>query len=113
MTSPLPRSPEYWDDLARRIRADAAGPLARYATVASPLGWPHLLARRAAELMVTAAAMMLLVWLSLPVAEPPAAHRWVEPSVVPTDPVGALIAGAAPPGLESLLVHFPPPEDTP
>ncbi len=107
--SPLPQEPEYWEELAGKIRADAAGPLAGYAGVDS--GWYGVLAQRAPWLVAASAAAMLLLWLALPERGPSVAFRWIEGSLAPSELAGTLVSGAAPPTVEILMVQFPPSEE--
>ena len=107
--SPLPQKPEYWEDLAGRIREDAAGPLAAYAGVKG--GWDSVLAQRAPWLVAVSAAAMLLLWLALPERGPSVAFRWIEGSLTPRELAGTLVSGAAPPTVEILMVQFPPSEE--
>ncbi len=104
--SPLPRSPEYWDRLARAVRDDAAGPLGAYADAHD--GAYAVLARRAPWLIAASAAAMLLLWLALPVSKASVAHRWMEQAVAPRGAAGTLLAGPAPPSVDAVLVEFPP-----
>ena len=104
--SQLPDDPGYWDDLASRIRQDAAGPLAAYAQ-RDP--WYGALARRAPWVIAASVAAMLLLWLSLPGIDPGAGFfRNIERSLTPTDAAGMLVAGAEPPSVATLMVEFPP-----
>lgn len=109
--SNLPRDPEYWAGLARRIREDAAGPLAAYA-VAQDV-WYEVLSQRAAWLVGASAAAMLVLWLALPTSES-VAFRWLERSLEPNDVAGSLIGGPAPPSVEVLMAQFypAPPDET-
>lgn len=104
--SPLPPDLRYWEDLARRIRDDAAPPLAAYAATDTP--WYDLLARRAPWLVAAAAAAMLTLWLALPARDASPALRWIERSLAPTEAAGTLIGGPQPPSVEALMVQFPP-----
>ena len=103
--SPLPESPEYWEGLAERIRADAAGPLAAYA-----LGdnWYGVLASRAPWLVAAAAMIIVALLLTLPPTPDSAAYRWIERSLAPDEPVGTLVAGPTAPAVSRLLPEFAP-----
>jgi len=103
--SNLPQDPEYWTGLVRRIREDAAGPLAAYAAVQDV--WYDVLSRRAAWLVAASAAAMLVLWLALPTADS-VAFRWIERSLAPSEVAGSLIGGPAPPSVEVLMVQFQP-----
>jgi len=103
--SNLPRDPEYWTDLERRIRADAANTLAAYAAAQDV--WYDVLSRRAEWLVAASAAAMLILWLALPTADS-AAFRWLERSLVPTEVAGSLLGGPAPPSVDVLMVQFQP-----
>lgn len=103
--SPLPRDPEYWESLAQRIRADAAGPLAGYATT---VAWYDVLARQAAWLVAAAAIVIVALLLTLPQPDPDAAYRWIERSLAPDEPAGTLIAGPTAPSVDVVMVQFPP-----
>ncbi len=103
--SNLPQDPEYWTGLARRIREDAARPLAEYAAAQDV--WYEVLSQRAAWLMAASAAAMVILWLALPTADS-AAFRWMERSLAPSDVAGSLIGGSAPPSVEVLMVQFDP-----
>ena len=107
--SHLPQEPEYWEQLAAQIRADAAGPLADYAAVDH--GWYGMLAQRAPWLVAASVAAMLLLWLALPERGPSVAFRWIESSLTPSELAGTLVSGAAPPTVEILMVQFPPSEE--
>jgi hypothetical protein len=104
--SQLPQEPEYWDEMARRIGEDAAGPLAAYA--ASKDSWTTLLGRQAPWLVAASAAAMLVLWLTLPARQSSVAFRWIERSLVPNEMAGTLVSGAAPPSVDTLMVQFPP-----
>ena len=94
LRSKLPDDPRYWDDLALRINADAAGPLAAYAGgggEATGGGWYRFLARRAPWLVAASAAAALILWLALP-ARDSIAIEWMERSLTPED--GAARASA-------------------
>lgn len=117
--SKLPRDPGYWKELARRIRADAAGPLAAYAAreklevAADPDVWYGVLARRASWLVAASAAAMLVLWLALPSRGPSVAFRWIERSLSPDDAAGSLVSGAEPPSVEVLMAQFAPESQAP
>ena len=103
--SNLPQDPEYWAGLAKRIRADAARPLAAYA--AAEDGWYEVLSQRAAWLVAASVAAMLILWLALPTADS-VAFRWMERSLAPSEVAGSLIGGPAPPSVEVLMAQFQP-----
>jgi hypothetical protein len=103
--SPLSQDPAYWEGLAEKVRADAAGPLAAYAASDD---WTAVLARRAPWLVAASAAAMLVLWLALPPRGSSVAFGWIETSLVPSEVAGTLISGSAPPTVDSLMVHFPP-----
>ena len=110
--SQLPREPEYWQELARKIREDAAGPLAAYAA-ARDIGsdrdvWYGVLARRAPWLVAASATAILILWLTLPTTDSSVAFRWIEHSLAPSEIAGTLIGGPAPPSVDALMVQFPP-----
>ncbi len=107
--SQLPQEPEYWEELAAKIRADAAGPLAGYSGVDD--GWYGVLAERATWLVAASVAAMLLLWLTLPARGPSVAFRWIEGSLTPSELAGTLVSGAAPPSVDTLMVNFPPSEE--
>jgi hypothetical protein len=104
--SQLPQDPAYWDSLAQRIRDDAAAPLAAYAATADV--WYDVLARRASWWVAASAAAMLIVWLTLPVADGEIAFRAMERLLAPSEPAGTLISGSAPPAVDALMVQFSP-----
>ena len=104
--SQLPQEPEYWEELARKIREDAAGPLAAYA--ATQYVWYGVLARRAPWLVAASAAAMLILWLALPTPDSSVAFRWIEHSLAPSETAGTLIGGPEPPSVDALMVQFPP-----
>ncbi len=104
--SQLPQEPAYWDDLARKIGEDAAGPLAAFAAIDN--GWTGVLARRAPWLVAASAAAMLVLWLTLPARDSSVAFRWIESSMIPSEVAGTLISGSAPPSVDALMVQFPP-----
>lgn len=108
--SRLPRDPEYWDRLARRIGEDAAAPLAAYTARDA---WYGVLARRAPWLVAAAVAAMLVLWLALPAPESATNFQWVEQSLAPADFAGSPVSGAEPPGIEVLLARFAPLTDGP
>lgn len=103
--SRLPQDPEYWEGLARAIRADAAGPLAAYAAARET--WYGVLARRAPWLVAASVAAMLVLFLALPAPGSPALG-WMERALAPDEVAGALVGGPEPPGVEVLLAQFPP-----
>jgi hypothetical protein len=107
--SKLPQEPEYWDELAAKINDDATGPLASYA--ATPDDWTAVLGRQAPWLVAASAAAMLVLWLTLPARPPSMAFRWIESSLIPSEVAGTLVAGSAPPSVETLMVQFPPSEE--
>jgi hypothetical protein len=109
--SRLPDSPEYWDDLARRVRADAAVPLAACAAVSDD--WFAVLARRAPWLVTASAAAIVALILVLTAADAPASATWTEGALTPREPAGALVAGPRPPDLQLLMPEFPPPGGPP
>ena len=104
--SPLPREPEYWEELARRIRRDASGPLAAYAAAQDV--WYGVLARRSPWLVAASAAAMLILWLALPASDSSVAFRWMERSLAPNEIAGTLIGGPEPPSVDALMVQFSP-----
>ena len=104
--SQLPDDPEYWDGLAQRIRQDAAGPLAEYASTQAV--WYDVLAERAAWFVAAAAAAMLIVWITLPGPDAADAFDWIERSLAPSDLAGTLISGSEPPRVDALMVQFAP-----
>ncbi|HSF15774.1 MAG TPA: hypothetical protein VLK65_09480 [Vicinamibacteria bacterium] len=103
--SPLPGDPAYWEELTRRIREDASGPLAGYAGRAR---WYGALAGPAPWLVATSAAAILFLWLSLPTADSPTTLHWMERSLSPDEVAGALMGGPEPPSVDALLVQFSP-----
>lgn len=103
--SKLPHDPDYWDALARRIREDAAGPLATYRTAQDV--WYGVLARRAPWLVAASVAAMLILWLIQPPAGSSATLRWMERSLAPTELAGSLMGGSEPPTVNVLMVEFP------
>lgn len=105
--SQLPRDPAYWEQLAQRIRQDAAGPLASYAAALD--AWHDVLARRAGWLVAACAAAMLLLSLVRPAPDHSQLLGLVERSVAPNETAGRLLGGSQPPRVEELLVQFPPP----
>jgi len=107
--SQLPQDPEYWEDLARRIRADGAAPLAAYAAVDDD--WTAVIARRAPWLVAASTAAMLVLWLLLPPRDAPAGAGWIETAVSPRETAGTLISSATPPSIDALMVQFPPATD--
>lgn len=104
--SQLPQDSSYWEELERRIRQDASGPLARYA--AAQDAWYHLLARRAPWIVTAAAAAMLIMVISLSTSVDPASVRSIEQTLAPFESSGALLVGPEPPSVEALLVSFAP-----
>ena len=108
--SQLPQEPEYWEGLARKINADAAGPLAAYA--AAEDDWIGVLARRAPWLVAASVAAMLILWFALPARDDSQALRWIAASLTPNETAGTLISGAMPPSVDVLMVQFPPAPDT-
>ena len=111
--SQLPQEPEYWEDLARKVREDAAAPLAAYAAAhaAEECGWYDVLARRAPWLVAASAAAMLVLWFALPARESSPAFRWIATSLAPNEKAGTLITGTEPPSVDALMVQFPPGPD--
>ena len=110
--SELPRDPDYWDSLARRISDDAANALEAYASAQDV--WYAVLDRRAPWLVAASATAMLVIWLGLPAPRDSVAHRWIERSVAPREIAGSLVGGATPPSVDVLLPQFPlPGEDEP
>ena len=107
--SQLPQEPEYWEELARKVREDAAAPLATYA--AADEGWYGLLARRAPWLVAVSAAAMLVLWLMLPARGNSLAFEWIASALTPSEAAGSLIGGAEPPSVEAVMVHFSPATD--
>ncbi|HXV63623.1 MAG TPA: hypothetical protein VEK15_23180 [Vicinamibacteria bacterium] len=105
--SPLPKDTAYWEELARRIREDASGPLAAYASRAR---WYGVLAGPAPWLIAASAAAILFLWLALPAADSSATLRRMERSLSPDEAAGALVGGPEPPTVDALLVQFSPPE---
>jgi len=103
--SRLPDSPEYWEQLARKVRADAAGPLAAYA--AAQEGWAGVLARETTWLAGIAAAAILALSIVLAKTDPALSTTWIEGALAPSESAGALIAGPEPPEIDSLLAQFP------
>ncbi len=103
--SNLPQDPEYWTSLARRIREDAARPLAAYAAAQDV--WYEVLSQRAAWLVAASAAAMVILWLALPTSDS-VAFRWMERSLEPTDVAGSMIGGPVPPSVEVLMAQFYP-----
>ncbi len=103
--SQFPQDSEYWEQLARRIRDDASGPLAAYA--AAHDGWFGLLARRSPWLVAASAAAMLILWLALPTPDSSVAFRWMEHSLAPNEIAGTLMGGPEPPSVDALMVQFP------
>ena len=103
--SQLPQEPEYWEQLAQRIRQDAVGPLAAHA--AAHDAWYGVLARRAPWLVAVSAAAMLVLWLVLP-PDAAAAFRPIERLLEPSEVAGTLVGGPAPPSVDVLMVQFPP-----
>jgi hypothetical protein len=108
--SQLPREPEYWEGLARKINADAAAPLAAYA--ASQEGWYGVLARRAPWLVAATAVAMLVLWVTLPERETSPVVRWMASALAPNETAGTLIVGTEPPSVDALMVQFPPAPDS-
>jgi hypothetical protein len=108
--SQLPRDPEYWEQLARKVNQDAAGPLSAYA--AAENDWYEVLARRAPWLVAASLAAMLILWLTLPPREDARALRWMADALAPNEFAGTLISGTRPPSVEALMVQFPPEPDT-
>ena len=104
--SQFPQDPEYWEQLARRIRDDASSPLAAYA--AAHDDWYGLLARRSPWLVAASAAAMLILWLALPTPGSSVAFRWMEHSLAPNEIAGTLLGGPEPPSVDALMVQFPP-----
>lgn len=107
--SRLPQDPEYWETLARKVRDDAAAPLAGYA--AAEDGWYGVLARSAPWLVAASAAAMLILWLVLPPREDSMAMRYIAGALAPTEAAGTLISGTEPPSVDALMVQFPPAPD--
>ncbi len=107
--SQLPQEPEYWEGLARKIKANAAAPLASYA--AAQDGWYAVLAHRAPWLVAATAAAMLILWITLPARETSPAFRWMASSLAPNEMAGTLITGTEPPSVDALMVQFPPEPD--
>lgn len=107
--SKLPPDSAYWEALARRIREDAAAPLAAYAAASgrAPETWPGLLARRARWWLATAAAAIAILWIALPPRGTSPAEAWFEAALAPDEPAGTLVSGEAPPAVDTVLVHFP------
>lgn len=108
--SRLPRDPEYWARLARRIGEDAAAPLATYAAGDA---WYGVLARSAPWLVAAAVAAMLVLWLALPAPGSATNFQWMERALGPDDVAGRLVGSAEPPDIEVLLVQFAPLADDP
>lgn len=108
--SPLPREPEYWDGLARRIAADAAAPLARYAASGS---WYDLLANRAPWLVAAAALAIAALLLTMPRGANEAAYLWIERSLAPDETAGSLLSSSSPPSIDVMLAQFLPPGTEP
>ncbi len=114
--SQLPQDPEYWGELAGKIREDAAAPLAAYAGAEDGRiddgrvddGWYRILARRAPWLLAASAAAMLILWLALPERGTSPAFRWIADALAPSETAGTWIGGAAPPSVDALMVHFSP-----
>jgi hypothetical protein len=107
--SPLPREPEYWEELTRRIEKDAAAPLLAYARAAEADGdWYRVLAGRAHWLVAASAAAMLFVWLVSLRAEASVAERVLERSFLPDEVAGTLVGGPEVPSVDTLMVQFPP-----
>jgi hypothetical protein len=106
----LPQEPEYWDRLARRVRDDAAGPLAAYRAAGQP-AWYDTLSRRAPWLVAASAAAMLVLWLALPAADSSLVLRWMEESLTPNEVAGALVSRPTPPNIDLLMAQFPPAAD--
>jgi hypothetical protein len=103
--SRLPDDPEYWDRLAERIRADAAGPLASFAATDA---WYGVLSRRASWLLAAAAILIAALLLTLPRTPDADPYLWIERSLTPDERAGTLISGPAAPAVEQLLPEFPP-----
>jgi hypothetical protein len=105
LESRMPEGPDYWDDLARRIAADAAPVLARSREGHGT--WWGSLARScpalaaAASVAVVAAAIVIA---SVPAALDDSPYAEVARAIGPTDQVAQLLLREpAPPAVESLL----------
>ncbi len=107
--SELPRDPEYWDTLAAKVRQDAAGPLAAYASAHDV--WYGVLAQGAPWLVAASAAATLILWLALPVPDTSFALVHIERSLDPSEVAGMFIGGPQPPTVDALLVQFAPAAD--
>ena len=103
--SRLPDSPEYWERLARRVRADAVSPLA--ALAAAQTGWPGVLARQTLWLAGASMAAILVLSIVLARTNSTVSTTWIEGAIAPSESAGALIAGPTPPEIERLLAQFP------
>ena len=103
--SELPDDPQYWRDLAGRIRADAEGPLARYA--AADETWFEVLGQRVAWWVAATAAVVATLWLVQPTADPAAVvTAWIEASLGIDEPAVRLVAGPEAPALDELLASL-------
>lgn len=103
--SRLPDDPAYWDALAGRIQAAAAGDLSRLQDRAPP--WWSDLARHSRGLALLAAAALVAALTLFPRPRPAqAAPSPLERTIQPTDPgLIDLLGGPGPPSLEALFVE--------
>ena len=113
--SPLPDEDEFWEGLADKVRADAAGPLSRYAASEADQSptWIAVVSRQAPWLLAASVIAMVALLSALPesAASTALTTRLLERSLMPTEPAAGLMAGSKVPSVAELLVEFPPPTD--
>lgn|SRR5690348_4395479 len=107
-TSSIPDEPAYWDALASRIANAAPRSRSGVAWVGSRRsGW------MAAAYLAAAAAMVLAAVMATAHPRGPATAAVLASVLAPNDPLGRMVAGAAPPSLAALSVDAPRSREAP
>ncbi len=110
--SPLPVDEEFWEDLAQKVRADAAAPLSRYAAtrmVEAP-NWLSVLSHQAPWLLAASVVAMVALLATLPESRTlqGTSAGLLERSLTPGERAAGLMAGAKAPSVAELLPEFSP-----
>ena len=109
--SSLPVEEEFWEELAQKVRADAAGPLSRYAAAPVPqTNWLSVVSRQAPWLLAASVVAMITLLATLPEARASrsAPAGLLERSLTPGERAAGLMAGSVAPSVAELLAEFLP-----